>query len=427
MGVYILFTASINSLLQTEMEGSDASICITQHFAYHERYSRSGRKLSLESLGSSSNGGDSGKEIYKVPAHDYSKNHIEIGWLKEANNNSSKSSGDLGKLQATRNKLLLKVSVVSHSRNGESENTSLPNQCSSLLETQTTSTDSPESPLLVQLENIVSNRDEDHIERSCSISVSQEQQTLHCVKMGQSRDSDEKLHSMPQHAVSQLDSTRQQEGLSWSLSTSNNKRHPSKDATARKGNCSPSIGLQKIGLFGLTPSLGPSGCPQSHLEDEKENLAPVRCLEPQLTNQSAASAMISSVVSENGMYYNETGKQAVVAALKQSETAVKLPQKPVDQLLGSKNNMILHSENPSSPHAKYLRMTNDVKSDKKQQINQVCDRESTDKFKQLAEGSQVPEAVIVLDSEDSEDENVPLRSKLSLTKRCLSRKRKFGF
>ncbi|KAI3443798.1 hypothetical protein Pfo_000463 [Paulownia fortunei] len=411
---------------QTEMEGSYASICITEHFEYHERFSGSGTKLSLESLGSSSNW-NSRKEIYKVPIHDYSKNHIEIGQLEEANSGSTKYNGNPGKLQATRNKLSLKVSVVSHSRNGETENIGLRDQCLSLLETQTTSTDSPESSPLVQVGNIVvSNRDEDYIERSRSISVSQEQQSLHCVKTGQCRDSDEKLQSMPHHAVSQVDTTRPHEALSCSLSTSHNKINPPKYAIARKGSCSTSMRIKKVGWVGPRPSLGPLACPQHHLDDEKENLAPIRCLSPQLTDQSAASA-ISSVVSANGMYCNaSTGKQALTGALKLSETAAKLPLKPVDQIPGSNNNMILHSENPSSPHSKFMHVKNDLRSDEKQQIKQVRDGKSTDKFKQLTEGSQIPEAVIVLDSEDSEDETVPVRSKLSLAKIFLSRKRKSG-
>ncbi|KAL8480127.1 hypothetical protein ACS0TY_026888 [Phlomoides rotata] len=112
-------------------------------------------------------------------------------------------------------------------------------------------------------------------------------------------------------------------------------------------------------------------------ESEKENLAPARRLVPQLTNQSAVSTISSD--SEYGMCCNEMGIKVV--------------------------------------------------SDKKQQINEVCVGESSDKLKQVVEveGSDVAESVIVLDSEEeSEDEVVPARSKLSLAKRCFSRKRKMA-
>ncbi|GFP87692.1 probable ubiquitin-conjugating enzyme e2 37 [Phtheirospermum japonicum] len=114
---------------------------------------------------------------------------------------------------------------------------------------------------------------------------------------------------------------------------------------------------------------------QSHLEDEKENLTLV-----QPTDQSAGNGMCSN---------------------KRTVKHIKLPLKPVDQ-------------NASSPLSKFLHEKNDVVgSNEKKKIKQLTE-----------EGSVIPEAVIVLDSEDSDDENVPARSKLSLPRRCLSRKRK---
>lgn len=90
------------------MEGSGASVSIPEH-----------RKLSL---GSGGNKGDSHKEIYNV---DYAQKHNESRPLKEANIDLSKHTGNFGILQATRNKLSLKVSVSSHSRNAESEKENL--------------------------------------------------------------------------------------------------------------------------------------------------------------------------------------------------------------------------------------------------------------------------------------------------------------
>ncbi|PIN10762.1 Ubiquitin-protein ligase [Handroanthus impetiginosus] len=403
------------STTQTETEGSDASIHASEHLISRERFCGSSSKLSLESVGSSSNW-DSG--ICKAPIYGYLETHTDIGRLKEATNVPPEYNENPGRLQATRNKLSLKVSVIPHSRNVESANVDLPNQCSSMSETQTHSKDSPESSLpLVQVGNIASIRDKDYIERSSSVSVCQEQQSPRGVKTIQSRDSDLKMQGVSPLAVAQLGTTGPEKALSRSLCTSHNKKIIPKDAIAGKEGSSTTTRLKRVGWGGSGSPSGPLGFPQ-HLEDEKENLAPIRSLPPQLTDQSALP--MSSVASKNGKYRNErTEKQGSISAVKLAES------KPVDQPVCSVNNMILHSQNPSTCHSKFLHVTSYVRPGEKK-INQVHDGESIDMFKQLAEGSHIPEAVIVLDSEDSEDENVPVRSKLSLGKRCLSRKRKSG-
>ncbi|KAL3647391.1 hypothetical protein CASFOL_008359 [Castilleja foliolosa] len=138
----------------------------------------------------------------------------------------------------------------------------------------------------------------------------------------------------------------------------------SKNCTSQPSPCSSMMGANTT-----------SNESQSHFVDEKENLNSV-----QLMDQSAVKSMYSN---------KRTGKR------------LKLPLKPVDQNLSA----II----PEFPHLK-----NDVVvSNEKKQIKEL-----------IGEGSVIPEAVIVLDSEDSDDENVPARSKLSLSRRCLSRKRK---
>ncbi|KAG6405312.1 hypothetical protein SASPL_132899 [Salvia splendens] len=116
------------------------------------------------------------------------------------------------------------------------------------------------------------------------------------------------------------------------------------------------------------PSAEPPRVPQNHLLDGKENMAPYRCLSPQLNEQAAASAKKSAFI-------------PVTAAPKLSKTAAKLPVEPLNQLGGSNENVIM--------------------------------------IQQLMSGQEVPipDDVIVLDSEDSDDENIPVRSKLSITRR----------
>ncbi|KAK4415510.1 putative ubiquitin-conjugating enzyme E2 37 [Sesamum alatum] len=384
---------------QTEQEGSDTSICITENFLCHGRFSGSSSKLSLGSSGFRSNW-DNG--ICKAPDH-YSQNHIDVGQPKQANSVSAEYNCKSGKLEAPRNKLSLKGSVVSHSRNGEGASINPPSQCSILSETQTPCGYSLQFSPLAQVGD--NHQLEDSIDRGRSTNVSLEQQSLPCVKTDQSTDFNKKLHGVPKDAVSHLDSTWPHEALPWSKSPTSNKKNPPK----------------KVGLVGSSPSSGSLGWLQHHIDDDKENKPAVRSLQPQLTGQCAASPMISSFVLKHGKDYNERkGKQAVIGGHNLFETAAKLPLEPVDQLLGGDNSPVLRSKNPPLPHSNFLQ----VRSDGKQHINQVRDGESAGKFEQLSANSEIPESVIVLDSEDSEDDNMPVRSKMSLAKRFLSRKRK---
>ncbi|KAL0374326.1 UNVERIFIED_CONTAM: putative ubiquitin-conjugating enzyme E2 37 [Sesamum radiatum] len=404
------------SIEQIELEGSDTSICVTEHFVSHQRFSGSSSKLSLGSLGFSS-GEDCG--ISKVPDHYYSHNHIDVGQTEEANKISAEYNCKSGKLEAPRNKLSLKGPVVSHSRNGEGANINLPSQSSILSETRTPCAYSLQfSPLAKVGDN---HQLEDYIEKGRSTNVSLEQQSLPCIKTDPSTDSNKKMHGVPKDAASHLDSTRKHEALPWPQSPTSNKKNPPEDAIIRKESGSASMTLNKVCLVGSSPSSVSLSRLQHHLEDDKENKPQVRCFPPQLISQSAASPMRSSFVLEHCKDYDESkGKQAVIGGHKLSATAAKLPLETVDQLLGSDNNAVLHSKNLPVPHSKSLQ----VRSDEKQQINQVHEGESVGKFGQLCGSSEIPESVIVLDSEDSEDDNLPVRSKLSLAKRFLSRKRK---
>ncbi|KAL0308624.1 UNVERIFIED_CONTAM: putative ubiquitin-conjugating enzyme E2 37 [Sesamum radiatum] len=368
------------SIEQIELEGLDTSICDTEDFVSHQRFCGSSSKLSLGSLGFSSNWGSS---ISKAPDHYYSQNDIDVGQTKEANEISAEYNCKSGKPEASRNKLSLKGPVVSHSRNGEGANINLPSQSSILSETRTPCAYSLQLPLAKVGD---SHLPEDYIERGRSTNVSLGQQPLPCITTDPSTDSNKKMHGVPKDAASRLDSTRTHEALPWQQSPTSNKKNPPKDAITRKGSGSTSITLKKGGLVGSSPSLGSLGWLQHHLEDEKENKPPVRCFPPHLTGQSAASPMISSYVLEHR----------------------------------SDNNPVLHSKNPPVPRSKFLQ----VRPDEKQQINQVGEGDSDGKFEQLSGSSEIPESVIVLDSEDSEDDNMPVRSKLSLAKRFLSRKRK---
>ncbi|XP_057797935.1 uncharacterized protein LOC131014015 [Salvia miltiorrhiza] len=400
-------THTSQSTSQTKMEGSVAPICISEH-----------RKLSLESLGCSNNERNNCEEMSKVAIHNSSKNHIGIGPLKEASKDSFTHTWISGKLHTGRYKLSPKVPVDSHSRNGESGKSSMSNQCS-LLKIQTTP-DSPESSL-VQAGNIAPMKDEGHLETSHSMSIGKGLQSLRRVRTNPCRDSDEKSQSTSQFTVSNVGSVRPQKSSLSSHKSSHCKANPPKDAIARNGYCSTGISLKKRVLVREMPSLEPSRLPQNHLIDDKENMAPSQCLSPQQTEGAAASAVKSAVIPESVICCYKSEKKAVIVAPKLSKT-VKLPVEPLNQLQGSNENVIMQPEKVSDLDLTYLYPANDAKSGKKQPTVEVCDGDSAVK---LGEGA--PDAVIVLDSEDSDEDNIPMRSKLSLARRGLSRKRKSAF
>ncbi|KAL3839871.1 hypothetical protein ACJIZ3_024462 [Penstemon smallii] len=366
-------THSCPSTSQTDTKGSDAPNFCTGHSVCNTRFSGSSKKLSLESLGSSSNC-DSGKGIYKVPNNDHSKNQTEAGQVKEAKTIVTEYNRSPTKLQATKHEM----------STGGSINTNMPNHFSSLSETENPCVGSPESLPSVQVSNNdkqVPTQDKDYMERSCSLSIHQAQ-SLESVSQ-RSRDSTEKLHPVPSH----------------------DRTDPNNGAIERSRSGSTSIRRKKLGLVGLRRSHQP--------QHEKENLAPIQCLLFKPSDPSAASPIKSPIVSENGMYHNfqRIGKQTL-------NVAKKLPLKPQDQLPISNNHVNLHSDNRSSTRSKFMHVRTDAR------LNEVRDKESTCKLEQPSGGSPIHESTIVLDSEDSEDDNVPVRSKLSLTRKCLSKKRK---
>lgn len=337
MGHFIYAAASTNLLPQSDMEGPNASIHVTEDLVCHERSSGSNRKLSPGIMKSCSN-------TLEAPIHDCLMNDTGIQQLKEANNISDEHAGNPCKLLATRNKLSLKTSVVSHGRNGKSGSSDLLNHSSSGLENQRSATNSqPLSPPLVHV-------------------------------------------------------------------GSNYVGKGSKTFTSS----STAVRLETVGLVGLKSS-GAGVRSRLCLEKNKEKLHPLQCLPPQQRDPPSVA-------------HKRTGKQVVAPDLKLSETAKELLKKPGGQVLNcdSADAIVLNYDNASIRHPKLLLAENIVRSDDEQCLGHDFN-ESSDKLKECTEDTRIPDATIVLDSEDSEDERAPVRSKLSLAKRCLTRKRKSSF
>lgn len=170
---------------------------------------------------------------------------------------------------------------------------------------------------------------------------------------------------------------------------------------------STGLKLKKTGLVGLTSS-GAGASSRLQLLKNKENIHP-QCLPPQRINPPSA--------------YKKPGKQVMGEGLKQSHTAMELLKKQRGQVLNCKNaNAIVSHDNVSSCQPISL-LAENIRSDDEQRLDHGLNKYS-DKLKECTEDTPIPEATIVLDSEDSDDESAPVRPKLSLRKRCLTRKRK---
>lgn len=261
------------------------------------------------------------------------------------------------KLIGTRRKLSLESLVPSQKRNGGEEKVGL-DQCSSELNHQTLS-------------------------------------------MGSSKSlAGEKLHHHHLHQDGNFKSTNDgtnmslkngSEGtLSTPMAISHNEMQPQKGPINRTENGLANPKRKKLGLAGRKPYFGSLGSFKNQEEGNKENVAPL----PNLL--SSKKSQIFELHEEKS-----NNCDANVASKKLCRIGRKLPLEPLGHL---------HLEN--------LNKTYDSIIKEKQQ--QECDEKFHQGIEKGGEESPVPEDVVVLDSEDSEEESHrPLRSKLSLGRKRL--------
>ncbi|KAL2479530.1 Ubiquitin-protein ligase [Abeliophyllum distichum] len=364
------------STIQSEMNVSDVSTYENDYFVSHKRVSGSSRKLSLESSGSITKP-DSGKRIYDVP-----DNQMDVGLKEGYKEIATEYNRNCDNLQVKRHKCQQKFSDAPEIRNAANEDIEEPNQFSSATDTQNPSTDSSVSLSLLQTAD---NHEQEPLKgegckllsdrTNISLGKPSEQSLQSLDSSKRNNHCDEKLSPMPLQTVSR--------------SCSHKGINLYKNPIDRNENGLAGIRRRKLGLAGRKPSLRPLGSSRRLLEDNKENQVPFQTL-----------------------FHSQL-----------NEHHEKLPLRPVDHTRGSNNQLDLHSEKLSAAHSKTLNQLCDDRSDEKQQSTRVHDKESTGGFKQ-EEGLPISDTVIVLDSEDSEDENISVRSKLSLARKCFSRKRK---
>ncbi|KAL5835983.1 hypothetical protein ACOSQ4_015480 [Xanthoceras sorbifolium] len=361
------------------------------------------RKLSLESSSSSQNR-DGDREVNQVHSDQlFLSDQMEAkGKRKEVNIIPDERNLSHDKLHGSRRKLSLESSFQFQKRDGHDKKNLVPHH-SSLSTPQTASMASSGSSVLPphkcsqqnlhcpQASKLVTGSTNTIRKQSCQFG---EKQSLESFDSFQIKDRKRMLtqsHVLPSKPLSSAS-----HGAS---SITPSELQPCKDFidTGRMGNCSTDAECKKISSAGKKLSLGYKGSTQIQKTENKEDVAPVSPVDI----LSLSSPQSSSIKRGIGR---------------------KLSLGPLTQLQGSNENnsqLFVHSENLSAASSMTLTAQQHYRCKEKKQPSQEQDAKVSGKSEvQRVEDSPISEAVIVLDSEDSEDEkDGALRSKLLARKR----------
>ncbi|KAK2985299.1 hypothetical protein RJ640_024295 [Escallonia rubra] len=410
------------SMVVMEAQGSSLAECeANEHFSSHKKPCGISKKLSLEPLSSNERGND--KKVNEVCI----QHHLNTDrGLKQEPKDMLNGCFQNNERLLTRRKLSLESLGLTHTRSGINKENVVQHKCSS-------STNSAESLLVQQVgdhheQQLHQQYCEDKYFRFVNDSKSRstkklyrvgQKQSLKLMEIGQrSDDSEENMHAISQPFESHSSMTHGNLPMSKAISH-NEMELP----VNRSNNGSTNAKRMKLGLAGKKSALGHLGSSRSQEGDNKENVTPLpSSLLSHSKSLSTASLKQLEIADIGDCYERKTGDcDANIAPKKLSGFGRKLPLEPHGHLQGSNDSNIrvhLHSENLSTTPSKSLPVAQQCIFDDKQQHE--CDEKLASGTKQSREESPVPEAVIVLDSEDSEEERKgTLRSKLSLARKRL--------
>nr|GMC65308.1 probable ubiquitin-conjugating enzyme E2 37 [Ipomoea batatas] len=414
--------------LQVENKGPDASKSnAIQCFLSQNRLCEVSKKLSLDSSGSKQHRisteratglpvpclsdnqleagelkycGDTTKEVNEIPAAHYLlDNHIEAGRSKpkrdsakgviEAGGLNKKAvglSGEYEKLWGTELNMSPEFSGSFDARNSNNKDDLMPDQSASHLEAQSSSAD----PLTRDSSNTEKHANPSGSEfgkDSVDISLKQKQSL-------QYYDSEQKTvpHQFPSSAS--CHSLLLPEGPETT-------GRGCIDTVDRTLNKFATTKHKKLGLTGRKMSLGSLGSSQ---RNNKENLISLDNVADSKANLHSKPSPLHAM-SEAGDFDGHEGKYS--SKVVQEKLGVKLQRQPLQPMVhvqeSNNHHFQLDQKQPKQDHEEKLETNN-----KEHQI-----------------GLPISEALIVLDSDDSEDErSLPTRSRLSLARKCLPGKRK---
>nr|GLL20575.1 uncharacterized protein LOC109185300 [Ipomoea trifida] len=418
--------------LQVENKGPDASKSnAIQCFLSQNKLCGVSRKLSLDSSGSKQHRistervtglpvpclsdnqleagalkyyGDTTKEANEIPAHYLLDNHIEAGGSKQKrdsakgvieagglNKNAVGLSSEYEKLWGTELNMSPEFSGSSDARNSNNKDDLMPDQCASHLEAQSSSAD----PLT---------RDSSNTEKHANPSGSEfgslkRKQSLPCDDSEQK--SGKQLHTIPHPSVThQFPSSASCHSLLLpeGPETTGRGRINTVDRTLNKF---ATTKHKKLGLTGRKMSLGSVGSSQ---RNNKENLISLDNVADSKANLHSKPSPLHAM-SEAGDFDGHVGKYS--SKVVQEKLGVKLQRHPLQPMV--------HVQESNNHH---------FQLDQKQP-KQGHEEKLETNIKEHEIGLPISEALIVLDSDDSEDErSLPTRSRLSLARKCLPGKRK---
>ncbi|PSS15601.1 Ubiquitin-conjugating enzyme E2 37 [Actinidia chinensis var. chinensis] len=232
-------------------------------------------------------------------------------------------------------------------------------------------------------------------------------------------NAEEKLYAVPQLSPSHSHANISHRTLPLPETIIPNDRQSERDSTDRTRDNFSSAKCKKLGLAGNKKlCLGLLGLSQSQKNDNKENAAPIQSLP--VSSPSGLFAGVAQIVEHSGVVAGNCRKKVGHMNFGIDHD---LPLEPLDQLQGSNNVNIalcLSSGNVNSVPSKPWYVAPNCKLDEKQLPMEDHDEEFAGGTKQQIEGSPLSEVVIVLDSEDSEEESRgSSRSRLLLARKRL--------
>ncbi|KAK4370228.1 hypothetical protein RND71_009703 [Anisodus tanguticus] len=392
---------------------------VPDHFVNQKRLYGLSRKLSLDSAGRTQRHND--EIVSEVPIDHILNEQMEVS-KQDMKELPIEYKLNQDKVQQSTKKLSSEIVSPSKVGNCEKKDYMAQTQCSTSLEPQSiflSDADIQPLPQAVRNPGKTANLNNSDM-RNVSINRNTEELLLMSTDFSQKHEDLEKLQFMPQLSV-QLQSTASCHTLSLSGTPAHYNKRPHKKSSDQNVN-GFSTRHKKLGLTCRKHPFSTSSSSQRQQKGDKENLAPSHS--PPVSDSDACTDSASRL-----LFTSQIGNTCDAWTRKSSNpcgTSKKLPLQAVEYFGEGKDNsfqLASQSGKHSAAQVNHPLSCEDLRDQK--QPNQDEDENYNKNMKKQEIESPKYEAVIVLDSEDSEDEkNFRKRSKLSLARRHVSGKRK---
>ncbi|KAM3761790.1 hypothetical protein ACB098_01G295000 [Castanea mollissima] len=433
-------TNSNTNMMEVKTAGMESRHEVNEYGVSHKKLCGTRWKLSLESSGSTLKRDGDGKlnEVpndHPVPSNYKDQRELEGTRKGPIDMNDEYNQGQ-DKLCETRQKLSLETIGQFQNRDGHDKESLVLNRCPSPKPQKPFVASSGSSMMKVgnhyDHEEQGSKSINDSINmRSKKLTVGEKQPQGISSDTCQIRDGcNEEVIVIPQPSPSEFHSYASHETLPLPMAAKHIEL-PHKGFINGMGNGNNGINSKKLCSVGKKLSLGFRGLSQIQEKDNKENVVPVHQTSLSHPKSPSLSSSTPSMVSKAGKHF-ESGSEisGLNVSYKNCGISRKLSLGPLTQLQGSNDDnrqLLSLSQKLSEDPSKGLPLQQDCGCDNKQKLNHEHNVKIDEGTKQqnTEDKSPVSESVIVLDSEDSEDEGyVSLRKSLLARKRIGKRKAK---